>query len=131
MFRPAQAVTDGSMRLHLTGAKTHDQAENIVPYSLYGDGDLNGESLPVGEYTLAAAAYSEAQLSGNLLGTLEVSLRVTGPVTQQTNTPATGARAISGTDRWTRRLRQSLTASRGRPATATRWWLPREASPSR
>ena len=92
-------ATIGSMRLQLTGAKTHDQTENIAPYSLYGDsgGNLSGESLPVGEYTLTATAYSEARLGGNVLGTLKVSFSVTGPATQQTNTPATGAPTISGT----------------------------------
>ena len=86
-------ATIGSMRLELTGAKTHDQTENIAPYSLYGDsgGNLSGESLPVGEYTLTATAYSEARLGGNVLGTLEVSFSVTGPATQQPNSPATGA----------------------------------------
>ena len=92
-------ATIGSMSLHLTGAKTHDQTENIAPYSLYGDsgGNLSGESMPVGEYTLTATAYSEARLGGNLLGTLKVSFTVTGPATQQTNSPATGAPTIGGT----------------------------------
>ena len=92
-------ATIGSMRLELTGAKTHDQTENITPYSLYGDsgGNLSGESLPVGEYTLTATAYSEARLGGNVLGTLEVSFSVTETATQQTNTPATGLPTISGT----------------------------------
>ena len=92
-------ATIGSMRLQLTGAKTHDQTENIAPYSLYGDsgGNLSGESLPVGEYTLTATAYSEARLGGNVLGTLKVSFSVTA--TQQTNTPATGLPIISGTAR--------------------------------
>ena len=92
-------ATIGSMSLELTGAKTHDQTENIAPYSLYGDsdGNLSGESLPVGEYTLTATAYSEARLGGNVLGTLKVSFTVTRPATQQTNTPATGAPTISGT----------------------------------
>ncbi len=92
-------ATIGSMRLQLTGEKTHDQTENITPYSLYGDsgGNLSGESLPVGEYTLTATAYSEARLGGDLLGTLKVSFSVTGPATQPTNTPATGLPTISGT----------------------------------
>ena len=92
-------ATIGSMSLQLTGEKTHNQTENISPYSLYGDsgGNLSGESLPVGEYTLTATAYSEARLGGNVLGTLKVSFSVTGPATQQTNTPATGAPTISGT----------------------------------
>ena len=94
-------ATIGSMRLELTGEKTHDQTENITPYSLYGDsgGNLSGESLPVGEYTLTATAYSEARLGGDLLGTLKVSFNVTGPATQQPNSPATGLPTISGTAR--------------------------------
>ena len=92
-------ATIGSMRLQLTGAKTHYQTENITPYSLYGDsgGNLNGESLPVGEYTLTATAYFEARLGGNVLGALNVSFSVTETATQQTNSPATGAPTISGT----------------------------------
>ena len=93
--------TIGSMRLQLTGAKTRDQTENIMPYSLYGDsgGNLSGESLPVGEYTLTATAYSEARLGGNVVGTLEVSFKVTGPGTQRPNSPATGLPTITGTAR--------------------------------
>ncbi len=92
-------ATIGSMRLELTGAETHDQTENFTPYSLYGDsgGNLSGESLPVGEYTLTATAYSEARLGGNVLGTLKVSFSVTRRATQQPNTPATGLPTISGT----------------------------------
>ena len=92
-------ATIGSMRLQLTGEKTHDQTENIAPYSLYGDsgGNLSGESLPVGEYTLTATAYSEARLGGDLLGTLKVSFSVTETATQQPNSPATGLPTISGT----------------------------------
>ena len=102
-------ATIGSMRLQLTGEKTHDQTENIAPYSLYGDsgGNLSGESLPVGEYTLTATAYSEARLGGNVLGALKVSFTVTGPATQQTNTPATGLPTISGTAQ----VGKTLTAS--------------------
>ena len=92
-------ATIGSMSLELTGEKTHDQTENITPYSLYGDsgGNLSGESLPVGEYTLTATAHSEARLGGNVLGTLEVSFTVTETATQQPNTPATGLPSIGGT----------------------------------
>ena len=100
-------ATIGSMSLELTGEKTHDQTENITPYSLYGDsgGNLSGESLPVGEYTLTATAYSEARLGGNVLGTLKVSFSVTA--TQQTNTPATGLPTINGTAQ----VGKTLTAS--------------------
>ena len=103
-------ATIGSMSLQLTGAKTHDQTENIAPYSLYGDsgGNLSGESLPVGEYTLTATAYSEARLGGNVLGTLKVSFSVTETATQQPNTPATGLPTISGTARVGETLRADI-----------------------
>ena len=92
--------TIGSMRLELTGAKEVDQTENIVPYSLHGDDadGLHGESLPAGEYTLTATAYSERRLAGNILGTLVVSFTVTGPaIEEDQNTPAEGQPTISGT----------------------------------
>ena len=103
-------ATIGSMSLQLTGAKTHNQTENTTPYSLYGDsgGNLSGESLPVGEYTLTATAYSEARLGGNVLGTLKVSFSVTETATQQTNTPATGLPTISGTARVGETLRADI-----------------------
>ena len=76
--------TVGSVSLELTGAKTVAlKTENIVPYSLYGDyvsgqgRNLNGEDLPAGSYTLRAVAYSEGSLSGDKLGTLEISFAVT------------------------------------------------------
>ena len=89
----------GSLRLQLTGAKDVDKTENITPYSLYGDsgGNLSGESLPVGEYTLTATAYAERGLGGNVLGTLRVSFGVTGPAEDDQNSPATGQPTISGT----------------------------------
>ena len=89
----------GSVRLQLTGAKDVDNTENLAPYSLNGDGDgnLSGESLPVGEYTLTATAYAERGLGGNVLGTLRVSFGVTGPAEDDQNSPATGQPTISGT----------------------------------
>ena len=103
-------ATIGSMSLELTGAETHAQTENITPYSLYGDsgGNLSGESLPVGEYTLTATAYSEARLGGNVLGTLKVSFSVTETATQQPNSPATGLPTISGTARVGETLRADI-----------------------
>ena len=91
----------GSVRLQLTGAKDVDAMENLAPYSLYGDsdGNLSGESLPVGEYTLTATAYTEPRLEGAVLGTLEVSFTVTETSAEEEaqNSPATGAPTISGT----------------------------------
>ena len=52
----------GSVRLELTGARDVDKTENIAPYSLYGDGDgnLTGQVLSAGQYTLKATAYAGA-----------------------------------------------------------------------
>ena len=79
----AEGETVGSVRLELTGAKSvGPRTENLAPYSLYGDHrsgatrHLDGESLPVGSYTITATAYSERQLGGDELGTLEVSFTV-------------------------------------------------------
>ena len=89
----------GSVRLQLTGAKDVDKTENLAPYSLYGDsdGNLNGQALPTGQYTLKATAYAERGLGGNVLGTLRVSFGVTGPAEDDQNSPATGQPTISGT----------------------------------
>ena len=90
----------GSVRLELSGAKTVAQTENYAPYSLYGDDNdgLHGEGLPTGAYTLRATAYSDSGLSGDDLGTLEVSFTVADSAAEEVeNTPATGAPTISGT----------------------------------
>ena len=86
-------VTIGSVRLALSGAKTVSRTENVAPYSLYGDGGANalsGESLPVGSYTLTATAYSDSDLGGDELGTLEVSFTVTAP-SETNNAPQFGS----------------------------------------
>ena len=90
----------GSVRLELTGAKPVTKTESMAPYSLYGDDadGLNGEPLPVGEYTLRATAYSERGGNGDELGSLEVSFTVTdGSPQPPPNSPATGLPTISGT----------------------------------
>ena len=93
-------VEIGSVRLELLGAKTVSQTENYAPYSLYGDDNdgLHGEGLPAGAYTLRATAYSEGSLSGDDLGTLEVSFTMTDSSAEVVeNIPATGAPTITGT----------------------------------
>ena len=101
-------VEIGSVRLELTGAKDVDKTENLAPYSLYGDsdGNLNGQALPTGQYTLKTTAYAEPRLEGAVLGTLEVSFTVTETSAEEEaqNSPATGAPTISGDrPRWARR----------------------------
>ena len=85
----------GSVRLDLTGARTASRTLNTEPWSLYGDdgGDLQGEFLPAGDYTLTATVYPEADLGGEVEQTLSVSFTVTAA----DNNPATGAPAVSGT----------------------------------
>ena len=76
----AHGESVGSMKLELTGTKTVTKTENLAPYSLYGDNGedaLRGEALPEGSYTLSATAYSDSNLGGDELGTLEVSFIVT------------------------------------------------------
>ena len=66
------------VELDLGGAKNADATERYAPYSLYGDngpGDLAGENLPAGDYTLTAVAYDK---HGDVLGTLSVSFTVLG-----------------------------------------------------
>ena len=95
----ASGVQVGSVQLQLTGGKSVDHTEGIAPYSLYGDGGagaLNGESLPEGNYTLTANAYSERSLGGDLLGTLTVSFTVKGATAEVSNTAATGTPDITG-----------------------------------
>ena len=95
----ASGVQVGSVQLQLTGRKSVDHTEGIAPYSLYGDGGagaLNGESLPEGNYTLTANAYSERSLGGDLLGTLTVSFTVKGATAEVSNTAATGTPDITG-----------------------------------
>ena len=96
-------VEIGSVWLELTGAKTVSQTDDYAPYSLCGDDadGLHGEGMATAAYTLRATAYSEKSLSGDDLGTLEVSFTVavssSDPQDTSENTPATGAPTISGT----------------------------------
>ena len=76
-------ATIGSVKLELSGDKTvGPRTENMAPYSLYGDTEvdgqrqLNSEALPVGSYTLKAEAYSERTLGGDKLGALEIAFTV-------------------------------------------------------
>ena len=68
----------GSVRLALTGAKTVTATDDAAPWSLYGEanGQVQGEGLPAGSYTLSATAYAEAGGGGVALGTLAVSFTV-------------------------------------------------------
>ena len=81
----------GSVRLELSGAKTVARNENLAPYSLYGhaNGQVQGEGLPAGSYTLRATAYDEANLQGDELYTLEVAFTVLASAeVEETEEPA-------------------------------------------
>ena len=69
-------ITAGSVVLSLSGAKTASRTESMAPYSLWGDspgtgGDrnLDGSSLPAGNYTLSASVFSKSRGEGTQLGT--------------------------------------------------------------
>ena len=89
----ADGRTVGSVKLELSGAKAVTRTENAAPYSLYGDSyqggesDLYGQAMPVGSYTITATAYTDSNLGGDELGTLEVSFTVT----QANRAPAFGS----------------------------------------
>ena len=74
----ADGESVGSASLALSGAKAvPTKTENMAPYSLYGDDDLHGETLPLGSYTVTATAFGQSERGGDELGTLEVSFTVT------------------------------------------------------
>ena len=64
------------VKLDLDGPKIVDRTRRVSPYSLYGedsDGNVNGENLPVGDYTLKATVHTE---NDDVLGTLQVSFTI-------------------------------------------------------
>ena len=77
-------ITASSVVMSLSGTKTVDRTESMAPYSLWGDspgtgGDrnLDGSSLPAGDYTLSASAFSKSRGEGTQLGaTATVSFTV-------------------------------------------------------
>jgi uncharacterized protein YjdB len=59
-------TTVGSVFISLSGPVNTTRTENGAPYALFGDknGNYNGRTLPTGNYTLSATAYSEINMSG-------------------------------------------------------------------
>ena len=84
-------ATIGSVHLELAGPKSVSRTENITPYSLYGDDgvNLNGETLPAGNYTITATAYSERNKGGDTMGTLELDFTVKPTLTVTVENQAT------------------------------------------
>ena len=67
------AVTEpsnvGSVSFSLTGAEIHNSVENFSPYSLFGDnvaGDIYGEHLSPGAYSLTAIAYLDGEVCSDM-----------------------------------------------------------------
>ncbi|MEL7039980.1 MAG: TadE/TadG family type IV pilus assembly protein [Pseudomonadota bacterium] len=59
-----------SMRLELSGTESRNQTENVEPYTLYGDTNINnmdGQAWDMGEFTLRIRAYSGGNLGGTEL----------------------------------------------------------------
>ncbi|WPP49569.1 S8 family serine peptidase [Catalinimonas niigatensis] len=71
--------TTESVLLELSGEKEIKQLENLAPYALFGDdeGDYDGESLPLGSYTLKATPYTEDRAEGSKGYELSISFEVT------------------------------------------------------
>lgn len=96
----------GSVKLDLDGPKLlPSRTENVAPYSLYGDrgaDDLRGGNLPVGTYTLTAAAFSGRGLSGDELGKLSITFTVTQDSSSSEETvsagPLTGFTLVDASD---------------------------------
>ena len=75
----------GSVQMELAGAGTVGprtavtRTENVVPYSLYGDGGenaLHGGPLAAGSYVLRATAYRDRSLGGEQLSAIQVSFTI-------------------------------------------------------
>ena len=79
----AEGKTVGSVSLSLVqGTDVRERTENWAPYSLYGDeghDDLDGDSLPAGNWQLTATAYALTKLQGDVLGSLTISFSVLAP----------------------------------------------------
>ena len=93
----ATGETVGSVGLSLTqGTDIRTRTESWAPYSMYGDyghDNLDGDSLPAGNWQLTATAYAQMSLQGDVLGSLTVSFTVVEqqpPIQdqQQPNAPA-------------------------------------------
>ncbi len=97
------ATTDsevGSIQFTLSGARSASRTENDPPYALFGNiGDnFTAGSLPAGEYTITAEAYSGRSLTGTRLETLSINFRVLSSSSSQiadTPSDAISAKAVA------------------------------------
>lgn len=87
----------GSIGLTLTGAVSHTRTENHDEFTLFGnnDEDYLGQSLPVGEYTVTANAYTEDGLNGQLCATLTINFTISEEISPPPPPPACPAEVTS------------------------------------
>jgi uncharacterized protein YjdB len=71
-------TTVGSVFISLSGPVNATRTENGAPYALFGDnnGNYNGRTLPNGDYTLSAIAYSGSNRSGTVGQTSTITFSI-------------------------------------------------------
>lgn len=71
-------IDTGSIRYELSGPINHVQQEDQLPYAIFGDnsGDLNGQTLLPGLYTIRATPYSQNNYAGTPGMTYVIRFRV-------------------------------------------------------
>jgi poly-gamma-glutamate capsule biosynthesis protein CapA/YwtB (metallophosphatase superfamily) len=92
----------GSVFMTLSGPLNRSTTENVAPYALFGDsnGNFNGRTLPLGNYTLTSQAYSGTNRNGTagILSSVQFSIVAAPvPVTGITTTPPTSSLVVGNT----------------------------------
>lgn len=93
------APSIGSVKLDLEGVGS--QIESVTPYALFGDrgGDLAGEALEAGDYSLTLTAYSETGGKGSVLGSTSMTFTIAAPEAVAEASPA-GPEPVEDTFVW-------------------------------
>ena len=86
----------GSVFLTLSGPVNASTTENVAPYALFGDtnGNYKGRTLPIGNYTMTATAYSGTNRGGIAGTTSSIQFSIVAApvlVTGITTTPSTSS----------------------------------------
>ncbi|MCH6236796.1 LamG-like jellyroll fold domain-containing protein [Cognataquiflexum rubidum] len=124
-------VTVGSVFISLSGPVNETRTENGAPYALFGDsnGIYSGKTLPNGNYTLSAIAYSGSFRSGTVGPTTTIQFSIVSsasiPVSGISVTPnsasiqAGSTRQLTATVSPTNATNTSVTWSTSNPLVAT------------
>src|SRR5690606_1621501 len=83
----------GSVFIEVSGAINSTQLENVVPYTAFGNDGWNGmneRTLVVGQYTLTATAYTEANRGGQICTQESVTFTVMDSRQAPNNAPPEG-----------------------------------------